>query len=59
MSTERDTLVRVSYPEQVSWLTVAERLRFWIVAGLWLFATMIVLLALQRMFRRKPAGANE
>ena len=59
MSTERDTLVRVSYPEQVSWLTVAERLRFWIVAGLWLFATMIVLFALQRMFRRKPAGANE
>ncbi len=56
MSTERDTLVRISYPEQVSWLTVADRLRFWIVAGLWLFATAAVLLLLQRLFRRRPAG---
>ena len=59
MSTERDTLVRISYPEQVSWLTVADRLRFWIVAGLWLFATAAVLLLLQRMLRRKPAGGAE
>ena len=40
MSTERDTLVRISYPDQVSWLTVAERFRAWIIGGLWLLATV-------------------
>jgi hypothetical protein len=59
MSTERDTLIRISYPEQVSWITVAERLRFWIIGGLWLFATAMVLFGLQRMFRRRPAGTDE
>ncbi len=59
MSTERDTLIRISYPEQVSWMTVAERLRFWIIGGLWLFATAMVLFGLQRMFRRRPAGTDE
>jgi hypothetical protein len=59
LSTERDTLVRVSYPDQVSWLTVAERFRSWIVAGLWLIGTAGFLFALQRIFRRRPAGASE
>ena len=31
--------IQISYPDQVSWLTVAERFRSWIVAGLWLIAT--------------------
>ena len=59
MSTERDTVLRISYPDQVSWLTVADRFRSWIIAGLWLLATIIVLVVLQRMFRRRPAAANE
>ena len=59
MSTERDAVIRISYPDQVSWLTVADRFRSWIIAGLWLFATAIVLLGLQRMFRRRAAAANE
>jgi cellulose synthase operon protein B len=59
MSTERDTVIRISYPDQVSWLTVADRFRSWIIAGLWLLATAVVLLGLQRMFRRRPADANE
>ena len=59
MSTEHDTLVRISYPDQVSWLTVAERFRSWIIAGLWLLATAVLLLALQRLFRRRPAGPTE
>ena len=59
MSTERDTLVRISYPDQVSWLTVAERFRSWIIAGLWLLATAVLLLTLQRLFRRRPAGPTE
>jgi hypothetical protein len=59
MSTVRDTVVKISYPDQVSWLTVAERFRSWIIAGLWLFATAALLLTLQRLFRRRPAGGAE
>jgi hypothetical protein len=51
MSTERDSVVKVSYPDQVSWLSVAERFRSWIIAGLWLLATAALLLTLQRLFR--------
>jgi hypothetical protein len=59
MSTERDTVVRVSYPDQVSWLSVAERFRSWIIGGLWLFATAALLFILQRLFRRRPARPGE
>jgi hypothetical protein len=59
MSTERDTVVRVSYPDQVSWLTVAGRFRSWIIAGIWLCVTAGLLLTLQRMFRRRPAHPSE
>jgi hypothetical protein len=59
MSTEHDTVIKITYPDQVSWLTVADRFRTWIIAGLWLFATATLLLALQRMFRRAPSEANE
>jgi cellulose synthase operon protein B len=59
MSTERDTVVRITYPDQVSWLTVAERFRSWIIAGLWLSATVVLLFILQRMFRRRSAHTGE
>jgi len=59
MSTERDTVVRIAYPDSVSWLTVAERFRSWIIGGLWLLATLVVLLALQTIFRRRADAANE
>ncbi len=59
MSTERDTVVRISYPDQVSWLTVAERFRSWIIAGLWLFVTAALLLVLQRMFRHRSAHPSD
>ncbi len=59
MSTERDNVVRISYPDQVSWLTVAERFRSWIIAGLWLMGTAVLLLVLQRMFRRRPANLSD
>jgi cellulose synthase operon protein B len=59
MSTERDTVVKISYPDQVSWLTVAERFRSWIIAGLWLFATAALLLTLQRIFRRRPIKTSD
>jgi hypothetical protein len=59
MSTERDTVVRISYPDQVSWLTVAERFRTWIIGGLWLFASAILLFILQRLLRRRQAQTGE
>jgi cellulose synthase operon protein B len=59
MSTERDTVVRISYPDEVSWLTVAERFRPWIIGGLWLFATAALLFILQRLFRRQTARTRE
>ena len=59
MSTERDTVVKISYPDEVSWLTVAERFRSWIIAGLWLLATAALLLTLQRMFRRRSAKTSD
>jgi hypothetical protein len=55
ISTERDTLLRISYPDQGSWLTIAERFRSWIIGGLWGFATIVFLFVLQRIYRRRRA----
>ncbi len=59
LSTERDTLVRIAYPEAVSWFTVAERFRSWIIGGLWLLATCGFLLGLQRVLRRRGDTARQ
>jgi len=59
MSTERDNVIKISYPDQVSWLTVAERFRSWIIGGFWLLATVVLLFGLQRMFRRRPAQSSD
>jgi hypothetical protein len=59
MSSERDTLVHVAYPDQVSWLTVAERFRPWIMAALWALVTIGFLFGLQRVLRRRGAAAND
>jgi hypothetical protein len=53
LSTERDTLVRVTYPEQISWMTVADRFRTWIIGSLWVFLTIAFLYGLQRMLRQR------
>jgi cellulose synthase subunit len=58
MSTERPTLVRISYPDQVSWLTVANRYRSWIIGGVWLLATFAFLFALQNFLRRRSKSTN-
>lgn len=59
MSTERDTLIRVAYPDQVSWLMVAKRFQSWIIGALWLLATVTFLFVLQRMRRRRPQSAGQ
>jgi hypothetical protein len=58
MSTERDALVRIAYPDQVSWFTVADRFRSWIVGALWLLVTIGFLFVLQRFFRRRVASGG-
>ena len=58
MSTESDALVRIAYPDQVSWFTVADRFRSWIVGALWLLATFGFLFVLQRFFRKRAAAAD-
>ena len=58
MSTERDALVRVAYPDEVSWFTVANRFRSWIIGAFWLLATFGFLFFLQRFLRRRAAAAN-
>jgi hypothetical protein len=59
MSTERDTLVRIAYPDQVSWLTLAGQYRSWVIGGLWLLATLAFLGVLQMIFRRRARAAGE
>jgi hypothetical protein len=53
MSSERDTVVKVSYPDQVSWSSIAERFRPWIIGAIWLLATIAFLFGLQHMLRRR------
>jgi cellulose synthase operon protein B len=53
LSTERDTLLRITYPEGGSWLTSLERFRPWIVGILWGLATIVLLFVLQRIYRRR------
>jgi hypothetical protein len=59
LSTERDTLIRVTYPEQISWMTVADRFRTWIIGTLWVLLTIAFLYGLQRMLRRRVARTGE
>ena len=59
MSSEHDSLVRIAYPDEVSWLSVADRFRSWIVAAFWLLATFGFLFLLQRFFRRRAAGHDD
>jgi hypothetical protein len=59
MSTERDTLVKITYPDQVSWATVASRFRPWVIGALWILGTVLFLFALQQIYRRRTRAARE
>lgn len=59
MSTERDTLIRIDYPDQTSWTMVAKRFRSWIIGALWLLATIAFLFVLQRMRRNRARPKAE
>jgi hypothetical protein len=43
----------------VSWLTVADRFRPWIIGSLWVLGTIGFLFGLQRVLRRRPMKAGE
>jgi hypothetical protein len=59
MSSERDTLVRIAYPDQVSWLTIAGRFQPWIIGAIWALVSVGFLFGLQRMLRRRGAKASD
>jgi hypothetical protein len=59
LSTERDTLLRVSYPEQGSWQTHLDRFRPWIVGSLWVLVSLALLFGLQTVYRRRHQQAGE
>lgn len=59
MSTERDTLVKIAYPDHVSWASVASRFRPWVIGAFWIFGTVLFLFALQQLYRRKGRAARE
>jgi hypothetical protein len=53
LSTERDTLLRVSYADDGSWLSSFDRFRSWITGGVWILITFALLIGLQRTYRRR------
>jgi hypothetical protein len=53
MSTSRDTLLRISYPDQSSWVSVLGRYGSWIIGGLWALLTLGLVFGLQRLYRRR------
>jgi hypothetical protein len=57
LSTERDTLLRIAYPDQGSWLTSLGRFRPWIVGAVWGLLTIVLLFVVQRIYRRRRAAA--
>jgi hypothetical protein len=55
LSTERDTLLRIAYPDKESWFSKLDRFRSWIVGGIWAIMTFALLFLLQRTGRRRAA----
>jgi hypothetical protein len=58
LSTERDTLLRIAYPDQGSWLTFLGRFRPWIVGAVWVLLTIVLLFVVQRTYRRRRTAAG-
>ncbi|MCC7425653.1 MAG: hypothetical protein IT557_02010 [Alphaproteobacteria bacterium] len=57
ISTRRDTLVEVAYPEQAGWREMLVRFRVWIVTASWVVLSLLLLALLRRMWRRRaPPG---
>jgi hypothetical protein len=59
LSTEHDTLLRVSYVDEGSWFSRLDRYRSTIVACIWGMITLALIFVLQRVYRRRNASAGE
>lgn len=57
-STTRSTLVDVVYPDQPSLMQILDKYRPWIVGGLWIILTLVVLAVFQRIYRSRRAPPN-
>ncbi len=58
-STNNNSLIDVVYPEQTSLMQILDQYRPWIVGGLWLALTLLVLAAFQKMYRRRRATPSD
>ncbi|CAB3739059.1 cellulose biosynthesis cyclic di-GMP-binding regulatory protein BcsB [Paraburkholderia rhynchosiae] len=59
LSTEREKLIEVTYPESTSWRAVITRYRVWLIGAVWLLITLTVVVALQRIQRRRQRERGE
>lgn len=57
LSTERERLIEVVYPDDESWLDLMRRYRTWIISAVWLALTIGVLVALARTRGRNRKGS--
>ncbi|WP_175781824.1 hypothetical protein [Burkholderia anthina] len=59
LSTERDKLIEVTYPDATSWQDLARRYSTWLLLAVWLAITIAVLVALQRIYSRRMRERKE
>jgi hypothetical protein len=53
LSTEREKLIEVTYPDASSWQGLLRRYRTWLLLAAWVAVTIVVLVALQRIYSRQ------
>lgn len=58
-SSVRDTLVAIDYPDAVAWTSILSRFRGVIFGAIWLAVTVLFVLAMTRIVRRRRAAAKE
>jgi cellulose synthase operon protein B len=59
LSTERDRLIEVAYPDAPSWQVLVRRYGTWLLLAAWLVITVAMLVALQRMYSRRERAHKE
>ncbi|NBB84386.1 MAG: hypothetical protein GVY28_13405 [Alphaproteobacteria bacterium] len=51
LASEQDTIVEVTYPDVSSWFDLFAEYRYYLLAALWVLVTIIIILALRRLYR--------
>ncbi|HKT94089.1 MAG TPA: hypothetical protein VJS18_18145 [Paraburkholderia sp.] len=59
LSTERDKLTEVTYPDATTWQVLGRRYGSWLLLAVWLAITIAVLVALQRVYSRQRRERKE